>query len=198
MADTIKLPAPKLKGSVSLEEAIEKRRTIRVFGAAPLTLEEVSQLLWSAQGITSPTGLRAAPSPIALFLVNTYFLAGNVAGLQPGFYHYTPAGHSLELIKKGDLRREFAKLGQAIYNESAATLVFASLDERAKKAAGDNAQKIALLEMAHIAENVLLQATALDLASVPSSGFDNDKAREILGVPADETPLYFVPVGKKG
>ena len=197
MGEIVKLPPAKLKSNVSLEEAIEKRRSIRVFSTKPLKLSEISQLLWAGQGITSPTGLRAAPSPIALFLVNTYLLAGSVEGLEPGFYKYKPADHSLELLKKGDMRQELGKLGQSIYNESAATLVFASFDERAKKAVGEAAVKIALLEIAHIAENVLLQATALDLASVPSSGYDTDKAREILGIPAEETPLYFVPVGKK-
>lgn len=197
MADSIKLPAARLKGKLSLEEAIHSRRSIRNYAGTPLKLQDVSQLLWAAQGITGPNGLRTAPSPIAVYLVQVYLVAGAVEGVKPGVYSYKPDDHSLELTLAGDLSQQLGGLGQAVFSSGAAVLVIAALDEKSVKTFGDYAVRASSLEIGHVAQNIALQATALDLALVTATGFDGDKARSLLKLPASQTPVYLIPVGKK-
>jgi hypothetical protein len=94
----IDLPAPRTEGGPSLEQAIATRRSIRDYPPGPLRLEEVGQLLWAAQGITSPQGLRAAPSAGALYPLEVLVAAGQVQGLEPGVYLYRPHEHRLERL----------------------------------------------------------------------------------------------------
>ena len=196
MGDVIKLPAAKLKGKISVEEALHARRSTREYATTALKLEEVSQLLWAAQGITAAKGLRTAPSPIAVYLVQAYLVAGNVDGLKPGVYSYKPEDHSLELVKGGALEGQLASLGQQVFGAAPALVVIASVDDKASKTFGDYAVRASSLEIGHVAENVALQATAMGLGLVTASGFDNGKARDILGLPASETPVYLIPVGR--
>jgi SagB-type dehydrogenase family enzyme len=196
MGDVIKLPPAKLKGKISVEEALHARRSTREYSATALKLEDVAQLLWAAQGITAAKGLRTAPSPIAVYLVQAYLVAGNVDGLKPGVYSYKPQDHSLELVKGGALESQLAGLGQQVFGAAPALVVIASVDDKASKTFGDFAVRASSLEIGHVAENVALQATAMGLGLVTASGFDNGKARDILGLPASETPVYLIPVGR--
>jgi hypothetical protein len=92
-SETIKLPEPKYNSDTSIEETLLKRRSVRSFKDSPLTLVDVSQLLWAVQGITSPRGLRTAPSAGALYPLEIYVVAGNVDDLPDGVYHYRPYKH---------------------------------------------------------------------------------------------------------
>src|SRR5512136_2339018 len=100
---SIKLPEPRIDGGIAVERALNERRSIRSFGKAGLTLEEVSQLLWAAQGVTDDQGHRTAPSAMARYPLQVYLLAGNVTGLPSGVYHYSPQGHSLNVIHQGNI-----------------------------------------------------------------------------------------------
>jgi len=106
------LPKPILKGEVSVEEAIKHRRTIRSYLSKPLTLEQLSQIFWAAQGITEHRGYkRSAPSGGALYPMDLYAVVGDngVKGLKAGIYHYDPHKHAALLITEGDLRDDVAR-----------------------------------------------------------------------------------------
>ena len=103
-ATTIKLPPPQLKSAVPLAEALHSRRSIRSYSDAPLTLSEIAQLAWAAQGVTHGQGFRTAPSAGALYPLELYLVAGNVTGLESGIYHYLPENHALEHLAGGDHR----------------------------------------------------------------------------------------------
>ena len=108
----MKLPTPKFDGETSLEKAIKDRRTVRSFTPDHLTLEQLSQLTWAAQGITADRGyLRAAASAGALYPIDLYAVVGEniVEGIGAGVYHYEPKGHSITLVIEGDLRNEVAR-----------------------------------------------------------------------------------------
>ncbi|MCS7279978.1 MAG: SagB/ThcOx family dehydrogenase, partial [Thermodesulfobacteriaceae bacterium] len=128
----IKLSDPKLKGNISLEEALSKRRSVREFATTPLTLQEVSQLLWAAQGITSPWGGRTAPSAGALYPLEIYLVAGQVKNLPSGIYKYQPKDHSLLRISEGDKREEVwkAALKQPWVKNAPVIFIFTAVYQR--------------------------------------------------------------------
>ena len=124
--EAVKLPPPKYDSKVSIEKALLERRSIRNYKEEPLTLNDLSQILWAAQGITEPKkGLRTAPSARALFLIEVYVLPGNVTNLPPGAYKYQPQGHDLIKIADGDKKAElFRAVGQASIKNAPAVLDF--------------------------------------------------------------------------
>jgi len=107
----IKLPLANLKGIKSLEEAISARRSVRRYKTDPLSMSQLSQLLWSAQGITAAGRFRAVPSAGATFPLEVYTFVGEqtIENLKAGIYHYEVNSHSIGLHVDGDCRRELAE-----------------------------------------------------------------------------------------
>lgn len=196
---TVKLPEPRLKSPTSLEEALSKRRSVRSFTGAPLKLEEVSQLLWAAQGTTSATGGRTAPSAGGLYPLEVYLVAGNVDGLGAGVYKYKPQTHELMMLGNRDIRQALAEaaLNQSSVKDGAIDIVIAGVYERTTVKYGNRGVRFVHLEAGQAAQNVCLQATALDLGTVTVGAFSDDKVKSVLAMPQEETPLYIMPVGRK-
>ncbi len=190
---TIKLPAPVLKGTVSIEETIKMRRSIRSYADKELTDAQLSQLLWSAQGITSEKGYRAAPSAGALYPLEVY------AVKKDGLYHYVPESHSLEFISGKDARQDLsaAAYGQNFVAQAPVDIVICAVYQRVTTRYGDRGKMYTDIEVGHAAENIHLQAVALGLDSVPVGAFTDNKVSSVLGLPKDEVPIYIVPVGYK-
>lgn len=196
----IKLPTQSLKGEKSLEEILNQRRSIRSYKREPLTIEELSQLLWSAQGITEKSwGLRTAPSAGALYPLEIYVVIGNVRDLEVGVYKYIPETHSIIKILDGDRRREIynSALQQESIIQAPVNFVIAAVFQRTAVKYGDRAERYVHIEVGHSAQNLLLQATALNLGAVPIGAFYDDKIKKALNLNKDEEPLYIIPVGKK-
>jgi len=198
----ISLPSPRHTGEMSVEEAIFRRRSIRRFTDEPLTLREVSQLLWSAGGktIDGVTGAtRAFPSAGGLYPFEIYLVAGNVTGLADGIYRFGWRDHSLSLIKEGDFREELmvASLRQRFVHQAPVSIVwvgdFAAI-ERAYRARG--VERYISMDVGGAGQNVHLQAEALDLGTVIVGAFHDAAVQGILGT--ELTPLYIMPVGRRG
>lgn len=191
--EVIKLPPPKLDGTLSVEKALSERRTVRSYKEDSLTLTEISQLLWAAQGITEPQrGLRTAPSANARYLLETYIVSGNVAGLSMGLYKYHSKGHELVKVAEGDKKAElFKAVGQVPIKNAPAVIVFSGMPERSKKLA------FMYLEAGHAAQNVQLQAQSLKLGTVTMGGFTDEDVRKVLGMGQGELPIYLIPVGRR-
>lgn len=198
-ATTLKLPEPRLKSEVSLEETLLHRRSVREYANVPLTIEDISQLLWAAQGITTEWGGRTAPSAGALYPLEVYLVVGNVENLAPGVYKYKPERHELVKVRDGDVRGELAKaaLGQTWVKEGAIDIVIAAVYERTTKKYGDRGVRYVHMEAGHAAQNIYLQAVALNLGMVTVGAFYDDHVKDIIGMPEDEVPLYVIPVGRK-
>ncbi len=193
------LPPVESKGEMSLEEAIQLRRSVREFGRRNLALEDVSQLLWAAQGITATGGFRTAPSAGALYPLELYVVAGSVEGLAAGVYRYQPENHELVHVASGDLRKPLASaaLDQNWVRRVPAVLVIASVYERSMGKYGHRGRRYAHIEVGHAAQNVYLQAAARGLATVLVGAFDDEEVQEVLGLPPDHEPLGLMPVGRK-
>ena len=197
--EKIKLPEPKYDSSASIEQALLERRSVRAYKDEPLTLTEVAQLLWSAQGITgSKRGFRTAPSAGALFPLEVYVVIGNVEGIAEGVYKYKPHKHELVKVRSGDVRDKLAAaaLGQTCVREGAIVIVFSAVYERTTQKYGDRGVRYVHMEAGHAAQNVCLQAVSLNLGTVVVGAFRDDEVSKILNLPDEERPLYILPVGK--
>jgi SagB-type dehydrogenase family enzyme len=193
----VRLPEPRLEGDGSLEEVIAARRSAREFSASPVSLEQVGQLLWAAQGITDPRGLRAAPSAGALYPLELYLVAGKVADLAPGVYCYRPQRHALERVAEGDKRAALASAahGQSWVGQAPIVIVMTGVYGRTTRKYGERGVRYVHVEAGDAAQNVLLQATALGLRSVVVGAFRDDAVRDTLGLPDDHAPLLLLPLG---
>ena len=196
------LEKPFLTGFMSVEEAIAKRRSIRDYSKDPLTFQELSQLLWAAQGITDlNTGFRAAPSAGATYPLEVYVVIGDkgVSGLEAGIYHYNPLTNELKLIVKGDFRNELssAALEQRWVKTAPVNIVLTAVYERTTRVYGDRGIRYVHMEVGHVSENIYLQATALGLGTVAVGAFNDELVQKILNLPKDRKPLYIMPVGRK-
>jgi len=195
--NAIKLPAPLLKGNLSVEEALFRRRSVREYRDEPLTVGEVGQLLWSAQGITAGWGGRTAPSAGATYPLEVYLVAGKVEGLKPGLYLYLPSSHNLVRTIEGDLRKNLAlaAFGQKMIEAAPATIVIVGAFHRTTVRYGDRGFRYVYMEAGHAGENIYLQAEASGLATVGIGAFNDKVVKEILKLKED--PIYLMPVGKK-
>jgi SagB-type dehydrogenase family enzyme len=197
--ERIKLPEPRYDSETSIEKALNKRRSIREYKNEPLTLTEVSQLLWAAQGITdSERGFRTAPSAGALYPLEVYIVIGNVEGVTKGVYKYEPHEHELVKVRNGDTRDELtaAALGQTCVGGGSIIIVFSAVYERTTQKYEDRGIRYVHMEVGHAAQNVYLQAVALNLGTVTIGAFKDDEVRKILNMPDEEHVFYIMPVGK--
>ena len=195
----IKLPAPKLKGDMSVEEALSKRRSVRDYKSDAITLEQLSQLLWAGQGITAADFFRAAPSAGASYPLELFVIAGNVNGLTAGVYHYNVKDHSLSLHMKGDITEKLgttAAFNQKCILQAPACISVCAVYERTMKTYGKRGERYVHIDTGHAAENIALQAVALGLATVMVGAFEDKKVGEILNLADEIKPMYVIPVGK--
>ncbi len=193
----IQLPTPRLKSGVSFEKVLGERRSVREYSSETLTLANVSQLLWSAQGVTHPEGWRTAPSAGATFPLELYLVAGNVNGLAQGLYRFRADQHKLIQLGNKDLRADLAAaaLGQEWMKESAIIIVIAAVYDRATQKYGQRGIRYAHMEVGHAAQNVYLQAASLNLGTTLVGAFDDKRVKEVLKLPSDEQPLGLMPIG---
>lgn len=194
----VSLPAPPMAGTMSLEEALAHRRSVREFSAGALTLAEISRLVWAAQGVTD-SERRTAPSAGATYPLEVYLVAADVEGLVPGVYRYRPGLHRLEAVTEGDIRLPLAiaAVGQEWVSRVAMVVVIAAVFERTTARYGRRGQRYVHMEAGHAAQNLLLQATAMGLGATPVGAFDDIEVSRLMHLPAGETPLYLIPVGHK-
>jgi len=189
-----KLPAPARRGRVPFEQALDSRRSVREFSDEPIGEAELSLLLWATQGITERReGLRAAPSAGALYPLELYVATSD------GLLHYEPERHRLVLLAAHDLRPAMcrAALAQSAVRQAPAVFVITAVYARTVRKYGEVwSPRYVHMEVGHAAQNLLLQAVALGLAAVPIGAFHEADMHRILDLPADEEPLYLVPVGR--
>ena len=201
ISKAIKLPQPIKKGAISLEEAISRRRSVRDFLSQPLSLSQVSQLLWAGQGITNSTQqLRAAASAGATYPLEIFVVCGSssVEGLADGVYHYDIDSHSLAVHSKDDVRPRLAQvaLRQECIHQAPLDIVICARYERTLPRYGSRGVRYIHMEAGHASQNIYLEAAALGLATVAIGAFNDEQVREALSLPKQYQPLYIMPLGK--
>ncbi len=197
----ILLPYPRLRGKLSVEEALLLRRSIREFSPEPLGLDEVSQLLWACQGISEPDEeFRTCPSAGATYPLNLYLVvkSGGVSELEAGVYKYLIREHALELIKRGDFSDKLyaACLAQRWVREASINIVLTAIYARTTRYYGERGYRYVILEAGHACQNVYLQAVALGLGAVAIGAFYDSAVADIVNASRGEEPLYVISIGK--
>lgn len=201
-APTIALSEPEAEDGPSLWRVIQERRSERRFRDAPVHQDELSQLLWAAQGITKHSrgvDFRAAPSAGALYPVETYLVVNAVEGIEPGVYHYNVEDHALEQLKTGDFRAEIthAALDQKMAARAGVVFVWTAVFKRSKWKYKQRAYRYIYLDAGHIGQNVALAAVALGLGSCQIGALYDEEANALLGVDSDEeSTIYMTVVGR--
>jgi SagB-type dehydrogenase family enzyme len=201
-AESIKLPAPDIKGGAPFNSVVQSRRSVRDYKEVAISLQDLAQLLWSAQGVTDPkTGHRAAPSAVASYPLKLYAVVkpGGVTGLDAGVYLYEPKDHSLAVVKKGDLYPELLK-AVAFFNKwiskTDVVFIFTGSGTFMTRTVEESGWMFVDEEGGMASENLLLQAVSMGLAGCPAGGFTDKKVGKILGLDEKSKTLLVVPVGK--
>lgn len=199
VARTVALPGPDLAGKSTLESVLTRRRSVRAYLPGALSLGQVGQLLWAAQGITSPDGKRTTPSARAVYPLEVYVVADGIAGLPAGVYCYEPKGHALGLVAPGNHSAALAAAAprQDFVARAPLAIVVVGDSLLAAQQFGAHAERWMAMEAGFVVQDVYLQATALGLGTVMVGGFEEGALRRALLLPAGRVPLALMPVGRK-
>jgi SagB-type dehydrogenase family enzyme len=204
----IDLPQPRFDGAVSVEAALKNRRSIREYLAKPLSLAEVSQILWAAYGITATRenmpaflrgGFRTAPSAGARYPLDIYLAAFDVAGLSGGVYYYKSETHQLVRVVEGNPRSALSEacFDQPHFKTASAAIVYSAVYERCMVKYGQRGRdRYVCMDLGHSAENVYLQAHALEIGTCAIGAFTDLRLKKAVGMTREEEPLYVMPLGK--
>lgn len=198
--EKIKLPNPSKDGDVSLEEVLNQRRSVREFKKEALSISEISQLLWAAQGITEKeTSFRTAPSAGATYPLEVYIAVKKAEELDPGLYLFLPQENALVKKAEGDLSEKIASAGlnQKAIKDAPVNILFSAFYDRTTKIYGEKGERYVHMEAGHAAQNVYLQGEAIGIGLVVIGAFKEEELREVLNLKEEETPLYIIPAGLK-
>lgn len=190
---TVMLPGPKKTGTVSIEAALAERRSVREYTKQGLTLAELGQLLWAAQGVTSADGKRTAPSAMHRYPLEIAVIAQNVDGLANGAYRYVPAKHALEALVTPGPGGHVLPPSQAQVQNAPAVFVVAAVYER--MGAGAQNRTFTDYEAGLACENLLLEAVALNLGAVVTGGIDAAGVKKAVAFTGNEQVIVVIPVG---
>ena len=191
----VALPSPAREGRLSLEGALAARRSVRAYSPRRLSLAEVGQLLWAAQGVSGPDGKRTAPSAMHRYPLEIAVVAQAVDGLASGAYRYLPASHSLELLVPAGKGPMLAgATSQASVHGAPAVFVIAAVYGR--MTSGPNNRTWTDYEAGLASENLLLQAVALGLGGVVVGGIDRAAVGEAVKLSGGEQVIVVIPVGQ--
>jgi SagB-type dehydrogenase family enzyme len=197
--DAVVLPKPNLEGRVTLEKTLNQRRSVREYAPGAITLAELSQLAWAAQGITSTDGKRTTPSARAVYPLTVYFVANDVTGLAAGVYRYVPKDHSLARVATGDhvAAMSAATPRQEFIAHAPIIVVVAGDSALAAEKFGRRAERWTAMETGFVVQDIYLESTALGLGTVMVGSFDDVAIRGAIGLVAGQVPYAVMPVGRK-
>lgn len=196
----IKLPDPTYNSKISIEKALKERRSTRTFRDIPLSISELSQLLWAGQGINDNINkFRTYPSAGALYPLELYVIINKVQNLEKGFYYYDPYKHAVIKIFEKNILPELTKaaLNQEFIKESAIVFIYTANKSKTTSRYGERGLRYIFMEAGHAAQNIYLQAVTYNIGLVVIGAFKDNEVKQILNLKDDEIPLYIIPAGKK-
>lgn len=202
----IALPYPLIRKNVlSVEEAIAYRRSIRSFKNVPISIEQLSQILWATYGVTDThRNFLSTPSAGATYPLEIYAVVGKNTVkvseehyLEAAVYKYDSHAHKLTPVLPGDYREALyrSSLHQTWVKEAAVDIVICAIYERTTGYYGERGYRYVYMEVGHAGQNIYLMATALGLGTVAIGAFRDNEVKHILRLPQNVHPLYIMPIG---
>ena len=206
-AELIDLPAHEglTIGSMPLNEVIDRRRSRRKFADVALTLEELSFLLWTTQGVQGivqggVSAMRTVPSAGARHPFETYLAVRRVEGLTPGLYRYLPLDHQLvKLYEDAGLAGKVARgcNSQMFVAKAAVTFVWTVIPYRTEWRYASHSHKVILLDAGHVCQNLYLASEAIGAGACAVAAYNQTEMDRLMGVDGEEEfTIYAAPVGK--
>jgi len=203
----VSLPREFTETNNSFPNIIERRRSRREYQTQPISLPQLSELLYYTYGATGKISLRgyrnyilrSAPSAGALYPINLSVIVNSVDTLSPGFYRYKVKEHALESIFLGDIRSPLvqAGLGQQFMATAAVVLVLSAVLERIIPRYGIRGYRYIYLDAGHIAQNAYLAAEYLNLGACDIGAFYDDAVHSVLGFdPEKEFVVLMITIGR--
>lgn len=198
-SEKIELPEVTPLADTSLYDCLKNRRSVRKYQNKSISKDILSYLLWASTGISRSAKsheFRTAPSAGALYSIETYLVVNNVKEVNAGAYHYNIKNHYLELLKEGDLSIDIAQaaLGQKMCADSAVVFIWTSVFGRMKWKYDQRAYRYIYLDAGHIAENLALAATSLELGSCQIGALFDDEVNQIIDVDGTEESAIYMSV----
>lgn len=195
----LSLPPPEAIPNLSLDRALRERKSVRRYAVKPLTIEQLSYLVWASTGIQRTENgfhFRTVPSAGRTYPIETYLAVNSVTGLKPGLYHYAIVAHALETIKEGDVSRDVrsAAMGQKICSEAPVVFLWTSIFKRVTYRYHEHGHRYLYMEAGHIAQNLALTATAMGLATCQIGAFYDDEVNSFLGIDGIEESIVYMSV----
>ena len=212
-ADAVQIPLPAIEEiehpPMALVDSILQRRSLRQYSDEALTLEELSLLLFTSQGIQEvregrrhKATFRTVPSAGARHAFETYLLINRVNGVEPGLYRYSALNHSLVQVNvEASIAQEVTagNLGQKQVLNSAVTFLWVAVVERMAWRYVERGYRYLHLDAGHVCQNVSLVAEAIHCGVCAIAAYDDEKLNEVLGVDGEEQfVIYVAALGKKG
>jgi SagB-type dehydrogenase family enzyme len=194
-AETVPLPAPQIESTVSLEEALSGNSLSGDYTELPLSVSDISQLLWAAQDITWEGENRTAPSISSTYPLALYLITENVTDLKSGNYLYIPAEHELAIVKDGSFIEETGLLREQTANS--AVYIVVAADSDVTPGIPDDTERLVYMEAGRAAQNIHLQATSLGLGTVITVNYIEEQVESASGIPPYLKIIYIMSVGKK-
>ena len=198
----IELPQPVPSSEVSLDQALRLRKSIRRFSTEPLSMKQLSYLLWASTGIQRIEmghEFRTAPSAGALYPIETYLGVNNVEDVPEGIYHYSIRSHLLEQLKRGKYGRQIstAALGQRMCRDAAVVFIWTAVFQRSKWKYGQRGYRYIYIDVGHIAQNLALSATSLGLGACHIGALFDEEVNSIIGIDGiNESVIYLTAAGR--
>jgi len=200
----IELPPPQSDDGPGLWATISARRSRRAFTGEPLSLAELSQLLWAVTGVTAREegyAFRAAGSAGALYPNDTYLVINAVEGIEPCLAFYEVMDHRLCVLSEGNFSHEIARaaLGQEFCATAAVVLVWAAVVNRCAWKYSDRAYRYIYMDAGHLGAHAQLAAEALGLGSCNVGAFFDDEVAGLFGLDGQgQIAVYMTAVGRRG
>ena len=191
-------------GKMPVGEAIAFRESVRQYKPDPLTLEELSALLWATQGVrclVSPeSALRSVPSAGARHSFETYLVVNRIKTLPAGLYRYLPFEEKLaQLTIDENIGRKAAAtcFGQNFIAASAVTFFWTAIPARMEWRYDLAAHKVIAIDAGHVGQNLYLACQSIDAGCCAVAAYDQSACDQLLGVDGEEEfTIYLAPVGK--
>lgn len=190
-AQNIKLPAPQKSGGKALMDCLNERQTDRNFNTKPLSLQDLSDLVWAAYGINRPeSGKRTIPTATNWQEMVLYVATAD------GIFRYNAEQHELELVKKGDYRKNCGP--QPFMTAAPVCFIYtADHNKKGRISNPEHQKEYSYHHAGYMAQSVYLVCAAKDMATVVIGSVNKEELAKIIGLPDKHIVIYTQPVGYK-